>query len=142
MVPSCFWDLVALFCLAEGHRDPRTHSVQGLFVREGAFLSAPSGLFSHTLLFFPPFFFGLRGPLRWIACWHCCTANGMTNSESCSENPPNISERPPGQNPPPQPQRVSSFLFELGGNAVRFLSRNFFGDFPSSFGDFSEFYLS
>ena len=49
-----------LFCLAEGRRDPRTHSVQGLFVGEGGFSSAPSGPFSHALVFFPaPGFFCL-----------------------------------------------------------------------------------
>ena len=61
LVPSCFWDLAAMFCLAEGHRDPRTHSVQGLLVGEGGVLSAPSGLFfSHALVTVfprPRFFF-------------------------------------------------------------------------------------
>ena len=50
----------ALTCLAEGHRDPL-----GLFLWGGGAFSAPSGPFSHALVFVSPpqvfFFCGLRG---------------------------------------------------------------------------------
>ena len=49
----------------------------------------------------------------------------MTNSESCSENPPNISERPPGQNPPPTPMLVE-FLIRIRGKCCPFFVGEFF----------------
>ena len=68
LVPSCFWIWLP-FCLAEGHRDPRTHSVQGLFVREGGVFVCPlRPFFTRTFFPAPGFFgfsFGLRGPLRY-----------------------------------------------------------------------------
>ena len=57
------------FCW-EGHRDPRTHSVQGLCLGRGLFLCPLTGPFSHALCFVPSpgFFFWPLGPrLPWIA---------------------------------------------------------------------------
>ena len=57
-----FGDFDGIFCLPEGHRDPRTHSVQGPFCWGGGLFCASSGPFFHTARFlFPPqvlFFFG------------------------------------------------------------------------------------
>ena len=50
-------DFDGLFCEPVGHRDPRTHSVQGLFVRGGGLLRAPSQALFHTARFSRPFFF-------------------------------------------------------------------------------------
>ena len=68
----------ALFCLPEGHRDPRTHCVRDLFGKEGAHL-APSSPTFHTHACFPCprfFFVFFGGPLRpastWIARRNVC----------------------------------------------------------------------
>ena len=95
--PLLFWDFVAFFCMAEGHRDPRTRSVRGLFVREGAFCLPPQALFFHTHVSSRPrvffvfflFLFGLRGPHAvesWMAQmrvneWNLYSENGMSKSE-------------------------------------------------------------
>ena len=68
LVPSFFlWDFDGIICLPEGHRDPRTHCVQGLFVWEGGAFFAPSQALFHTHVFCsrPRFFLfnGLRGPV-------------------------------------------------------------------------------
>ena len=57
--PLLLWAFVGLFCEPVGHRDPRTHCVQGLFVREGGDFSAPAQALFHTHFLLPPqvFFF-------------------------------------------------------------------------------------
>ena len=66
--------------VASGARDPRTPSVQGLFVRGGGLLCAPSqALFTLHVLFPPQGFFFSR-------------SNGGTNSKSCYEYSPEPSE--------------------------------------------------
>ena len=58
--------------LAEGHTDPRTHSVRGLFVKEGAFYLPPSGPFFHVL-FLPQVIFWPSGPALAVESWICHT---------------------------------------------------------------------
>ena len=81
--PLLLWDFDGLFCEPEGHRDPRTPSVQGLFVWEGGGLFCPlAGLFTlHVFVPAPGFFFWPSRPApQWIA--RCYVRNiGMTNSE-------------------------------------------------------------
>ena len=84
--PLLFWDFDGLFCQPEGHRDPRTQSVQGLFVREGGDFSAPSQALFHThFLSRPRFFFGVllwpSRPLRNAGELDAITADGRLNSE-------------------------------------------------------------
>ena len=60
LVPSSsFFFFCCPFCMAEGHRDPRTHSVRGLLLGRGRFYLPPQALFSHTHVFcfpYPRFF--------------------------------------------------------------------------------------
>ena len=69
-------------CLPEGHRDPRTHSVQGLFVWGGGLVRAPSqALFTRAFCFSRPFFcfffvlLGPRGPVGLLAARCSIDAN-------------------------------------------------------------------
>ena len=111
----------AFLCLAEGHRDP-----SGLFLWGGGAFSAPSGPFSHALVFcFPaPGFFFLFFSL---SCW---PLNGMhfdfvfhewsdTFRALFRENPGTLRDTP-------SPTFVLGFLYGLGGNAVRFFHFVFF----------------
>ena len=50
--------------------------------------------------------------------------------------------RMPWNSPKLSGTNLGDFLHVLGGNAARFFLGVFFGDFPSYFGVFSEFYLS
>ena len=101
----------ALMCLAEGHRDPGT-----IFGGEGALSLPPQVPFSRALLSFtrPRFFFGLRGHALLDCSTHewsrvarlqdeVASQNGISNSDSCPENTPELSEksRLPTHPPPP-----------------------------------------
>ena len=84
----------ALTCLAEGHRDPL-----GLFLWGGGAFSAPSGPFSHALVFVSPpqvFFFWVAFEAKLVRriAWTLRVRSeyGISNSDSCPKNTPEISE--------------------------------------------------
>ena len=102
----------ALMCLAEGHRDPGT-----IFGGEGALSLPPQVPFSHALLSFTRprfffFFFGLRGHALLDCSTHewsrvarlqdeDASQNGISNSDSCPENTPELSEKSRHTRAPP-----------------------------------------
>ena len=95
-----FWVFDGIFCEPERRSQGPSDALRpGTFsVRGGGILAAPSQVpFSHALsVLFPApgFFLAFEARIRWIACWHRCTVNGMTNSESYSEKSPKNSETP------------------------------------------------
>ena len=80
--PLLLWVFDGLFCEPVGHRDPRTPRVQGRFSGKGAFFSAPSQALFHTARFVP-------APGEYFFTF---LANGGTNSKSCYEYSPELSE--------------------------------------------------
>ena len=105
-----FWDFVALFCMAEGHRDPRTHSVQGLFVRRGRCVCPLRCLCSHASLFPSPVFFI---PFFLPKAFEACEPRWIADAREWNNRSTMIL-------PPPRPNSFE-FLWGEGENAVRFL---------------------
>ena len=105
------------FCMAEGHRGPLDAQRPGPFVWGGGVFSAPSGPFSHALFFLP------SGP-----------------DAQCEERERSDELREWLREFPGTPRTLRlldpvfglDFWCDLGGNAVRFFSRNFSGHCPPS----------
>ena len=144
--PLLFWVLVALFCVAEGHRDlGRTAS--GAFLLGGGVLSAPSGpFFSHARfvpapgLFPPQVFFPL--PSRPASQWIARRYVRLLMERRIPRAAPRIPRRTPRL-----PNSVSGLVFFIWfrGHAVRFFfffEELFLETFPLFLADFQSSMIS
>ena len=126
-----------LFCEPVGHRDPRTHCVQGLFVRGGGvFLYPLTGPF-FTRTFSRPrvFFFGLWGHAPQLIARRDASCRWNTEVQT-------IIRRAALRTPPKNPRLPNSlfgadFCYGLGGKCCPFfLEDSFLETFPLTFAVF------
>ena len=117
-----------------GSQGPSDAQRPGPFVREGAFFLPPQALFftrtfsRPRFFFFFCFFFWPSGPAHSVESkTRCQSTHGVPNSERCSENTPELSEK---SRSPTHPPPLLRFFVNFRGKCCAFFYGAVFREIP------------